>query len=173
MSQPSRYTPWIAVLSVVVPAAVAALYFAESLQGYNTSFLPPIYATINGLTALILVGGYVAIRQKRVGLHHRLMTTAIVLSALFLVLYVIYHATNDSTSYGGDGPMRTVYFIVLISHILLSIAIVPLVLISFVRALSHRYDKHRRIARITLPIWLYVAISGVVVYLLISPYYPH
>ena len=172
MSLPSRLTPWIAVLSIVVPAAIASLYFSESLQGYDTRFLPPIYAGINAFTALVLIGGFLAIRRKRIVLHHRLMVTAIVLSAIFLVMYVIYHATNESTTYGGEGWMRNVYFIVLISHILLSIIVVPLVLISFVHALSRRYDKHRRIARITLPIWLYVALSGVAVYLMISPYYP-
>lgn len=166
-----KFTPWVVVLSILVPGLVAVLYFGNTLKGYDTGFLPPVYATLNGITALILILGFVAIRRHKIVLHHRLMTSAIVLSALFLVLYVIYHSTNESTSFGGEGAIRGIYFFILISHILLSVAVVPLVLITFVRALSRRFDKHRRIARITFPVWLYVAISGVVVYLMISPYY--
>lgn len=165
-----KYKPWIVGLSIAIPVAVAAL-FSIRIEGYNTSFLPPIYATINGLTAVLLVSAVIAIKQKNQKLHQRLMTTSIILSALFLVLYVVYHATSDSTPYGGQGTMRTIYFILLISHILLSIAIIPLVLITYVRALSRRFDKHKKIARITFPIWLYVAVSGVLVYIMISPYY--
>jgi len=133
--------------------------------------LPPVYATLNGFTALFLIAGVISIKNKKVQIHRKLMTSAIVLSALFLVLYVVYHSTSDSTPFGGEGWMRPVYFTLLISHILLSITIIPLVLITYVRALAERFDKHRKIARITFPIWLYVAISGVVVYLMISPYY--
>lgn len=172
MFRSSRYTPWVVVLSIVVPAGIAALYFSETLQGYDTGFLPSIYANINAATALVLVAGFLAIRRKNITLHRNLMFLAILLSATFLVMYVIYHATNESTAYPGEGWRRSVYLFVLLSHILLSVALVPLVLITFVRALSRRFDKHRRIARVTLPIWLYVAISGVVVYLMISPYYP-
>lgn len=99
------------------------------------------------------------------------MTSAIVLSILFLVMYVIYHMTTESTKYGGEGPMRLVYFGFLISHIILSIAIIPLVLITYVRALSARFDQHKKIAKITFPIWLYVAVTGVIVYWMIAPYY--
>jgi len=165
-----KYKPWIIGLSITIPVAVAAL-FTISIDGYDTSFLPPIYAGINGLTAVLLVSAVIAIKNKNQQLHQRLMTTSVILSALFLVLYVIYHATSNSTPYGGEGFMRTVYFVLLISHILLSIGIIPLVLITYVRALSKRFDRHRKIARITFPIWLYVAISGVLVYIMISPYY--
>lgn len=165
-----KYKPWIIGLSITIPVAVAAL-FTISIDGYDTSFLPPIYAGINGLTAVLLVSAVIAIKNKNQQLHQRLMTTSVILSALFLVLYVIYHATSNSTPYGGEGIMRTVYFVLLISHILLSIGIIPLVLITYVRALSKRFDRHRKIARITFPIWLYVAISGVLVYIMISPYY--
>ena len=99
------------------------------------------------------------------------MKSAIALSVLFLVLYVAYHMTTDSTKYGGEGIMRTVYFVILISHIGLSIIVIPLVLTTYVKALSQQFDKHKKIARITFPIWLYVAITGVIVYLMISPYY--
>ena len=92
-------------------------------------------------------------------------------SALFLVLYVLYHMTSDSTPYGGEGWMRTLYFFILISHIMLSIAVVPFVLLTFVRGLERDVERHRKIARITFPIWLYVTVSGVLVYAMISPYY--
>jgi len=165
-----KYKPWIILVSIAVPVVVAIL-FTVKIDGYDTSFLPPVYATLNGFTALFLIAGVISIKNKKVQIHRKLMTSAIVLSALFLVLYVVYHSTSDSTPFGGEGWMRPVYFTLLISHILLSITIIPLVLITYVRALAERFDKHRKIARITFPIWLYVAISGVVVYLMISPYY--
>ncbi|MEO0554101.1 MAG: DUF420 domain-containing protein [Bacteroidota bacterium] len=166
----TRYNRLIIVLSVVIPLAVAAL-FGIKVEGYDFSFLPPIYASINGLTALLLVMGAIAIKKGNRSLHENLMKTCIGLSALFLVMYVIYHMTSTSTSYGGEGSIRYVYFFILITHIILSIAIIPMVLFTFVRALAQRFDKHKKLARITFPIWLYVAVTGVIVYLMISPYY--
>lgn len=169
------YNRWIIVLSVVIPIVVALL-FTVNLQklGYDVeplSFLPPIYATINGITAVLLMVAVWAVKNGKLKLHENLMKTAIGCSVLFLLMYVVYHMTSMETKYGGDGFMKYTYFFILITHIILSIAVIPLVLISFVRALSKRFDKHRKIARITFPIWLYVAITGVVVYLMISPYY--
>ena len=166
------YRKTIIVLSVIIPLAVALLFGMPKIEGYDTSFLPPIYATINGLTAVLLVTAFVAIRNGRQSLHERIMKSCIGLSALFLVLYLIYHSTSDSTPYGGEGPWRYVYFFVLITHILLSIGVIPLVLFTFVRALTRDFKRHRALARITFPIWLYVAVSGVIVYIMISPYYP-
>lgn len=167
------YNRWILALSVIIPIAVAVLFTIKiEIPGVERlGFLPPIYATINALTALILILGVIQIKKGKRKSHENLMKTAIGLSATFLVMYVIYHMTSDSTPYGGEGTIRTVYFIILITHILLSIAIIPLVLISFVKALSQRFDKHKKIAKITFPIWLYVTITGVVVYIMISPYY--
>lgn len=162
--------PWIVAVSIIIPSVVAWL-FTIKIEGYDTSFLPPIYATINGFTALILITAVMAIKNKRIELHKKLMTTAMVLSVLFLVLYIIYHSTSDSTPYGGEGTMRYIYFAILISHIILSIIIVPLVLITYVRGYTGLFAKHKKIARITFPLWLYVAVSGVLVYILISPYY--
>lgn len=164
---------WIVVLSILIPFVVAVLFTVKiEIPGVERlGFLPPIYATINAFTAVILVLGVIQIKKGNRKAHENLMKLAIGLSALFLVMYVIYHMTSTSTPFGGEGPIRTVYFIILISHILLSIAVIPLVLISFVRALSERYDKHKKIAKITFPIWLYVAITGVIVYIMISPYY--
>ncbi|MDP2161863.1 MAG: DUF420 domain-containing protein [Flavobacterium sp.] len=171
----SKFNKLIIIVSILIPVVVAIL-FTIKLKDYGInveplSFLPPIYATINGLTALLLIFGVIAIKNGNRKLHERLMKTAIVFSVVFLVMYVAYHMTSDSTPYGGEGTIRTIYFIVLISHILLSILVIPLVLVTYVKALAERFDKHKKIAKITFPIWLYVAVTGVVVYLMISPYY--
>ncbi|MEL7004481.1 MAG: DUF420 domain-containing protein [Bacteroidota bacterium] len=165
-----KYQRIIIGLSIIIPLAVAAL-FGIKIEGYDFSFLPPIYATINGMTAVLLVMALIAIKQGKKEIHKKLMLTCLTLSACFLVMYVIYHMTSVSTPYGGEGPIRMVYFIILISHILLSIVVIPLVLFTFVKALAERFDKHKKLARITFPIWLYVAVTGVIVYLMISPYY--
>jgi len=133
--------------------------------------LPPIYATINGITAILLVTAVMAIKNGNRKLHELLMKIAIGCSLVFLVLYIVYHMTTDSTPYGGTGALKSVYFFILISHITLSIATIPLVLITYVRALAEKFDKHKKIAKITFPIWLYVAVTGVLVYVMISPYY--
>ena len=170
-----QYKNWIIVLSIVIPLAVAAL-FGVKLKDYGIAvepltFLPPIYASINAITAVVLVLAVIKIKKGNKNAHERLMKFAISLSVLFLVLYVAYHMTSDSTPFGGEGIIRYVYFFILLTHIVLSIVIIPLVLITYVRALAERFDKHKKLAKITFPIWLYVAITGVVVYLMISPYY--
>lgn len=167
----NRYNKLIVVLSIAIPLAVAVLFGVRIPNVEPLSFLPPIYASINGLTAVLLIVAFWAIKNKKVQLHERLMKVCLGFSTLFLIMYVAYHMTSNPTTFGGEGIIKPVYYFILISHILLSIAIIPLVLISFVRALNQRFDRHRKIARITLPIWLYVAITGVVVYLMISPYY--
>ncbi len=168
--QSEGFRKLIIAISVIIPLAVASL-FRVKVEGYDFSFLPPIYATINGLTAILLIVAVVAIKNEKRSIHEYLMKTCILLSAAFLVLYVLYHMTSDSTSYGGSGVWRGVYFFILISHILLSVIIIPLVLFTFMRALSGDFKRHKALARITFPIWLYVAVTGVVVYLMIRPYY--
>lgn len=169
--QDKRYRKRIIAMSILIPLAVALLFGMPKVEGYDTSFLPPIYATINGITAILLIVSVVAIKNKRQLLHERLMKTCIGLSAAFLMMYLVYHTTSESTSFGGDGAVRYVYFFILITHILLSVAVIPMVLFTFVRALSGDFKRHRALARYTFPVWLYVAVSGVVVYLMISPYY--
>ncbi|HEX9980408.1 MAG TPA: DUF420 domain-containing protein [Flavobacterium sp.] len=170
-----KFSKLIIILSVVIPLVVALLFSVKLRDlGFNVrplTFLPPIYAMINAVTAVVLVLAVNAIRKGNRKRHENLMTLAIGLSVIFLVMYVAYHMTSESTKFGGEGMIRYVYFFILISHILLSIAIIPLVLVSYVRALAQRFDRHRRIARITYPLWLYVAVTGVIVYLMISPYY--
>ncbi|MCL4164908.1 UNVERIFIED_CONTAM: hypothetical protein GTU68_021112 [Idotea baltica] len=133
--------------------------------------MPPIYASVNALTAFVLVFAFVAIQKKNIKLHERLMKFAILLSLLFLLMYIAYHMTSDSTKFGGEGASKYVYYFILITHILLSIAVIPFVLITYVRAITNNIEKHKKIAKITFPLWLYVAITGVVVYIMISPYY--
>jgi putative membrane protein len=164
------YRKIIIALSVILPLAVAVL-FRVKIPGYDFSFLPPIYASINGLTAVLLITAVVAIKNKKRNLHETLMKICIGLSAAFLVMYVAYHMTSDSTPYGGVGALRVVYLIILISHIILSVCVVPFVLFTFSRALSGNFERHKALAKFTFPIWLYVAITGVIVYIMISPYY--
>lgn len=170
-----NYNKLIWIVSVIIPVAVAAL-FSIKLKDFGINvepltFLPPIYATINGITALLLVVAVMAIKKGNRVLHERLMKLAILCSLVFLLMYIAYHITSDSTPYGGTGTIRYVYFFILISHILLSIAVIPLVLFSYVKAISTRFDEHKKIAKITFPIWLYVAVTGVIVYVMIAPYY--
>jgi putative membrane protein len=164
------YKRIIIAISIVIPIVVAAL-FGVKVPGYDFSFLPPIYASINALTAVFLVSAFVAIRNKNRRLHEAFMKTCIMLSAAFLIMYVLYHMTSDSTPYGGEGSIRYVYFFILISHILLSISVIPLVLFTYLRAWLGEFERHKALAKFTFPIWLYVAVTGVIVYLMISPYY--
>ncbi|MGE0042121.1 MAG: DUF420 domain-containing protein [Vicinamibacterales bacterium] len=129
--------------------------------------LPTLNATLNGISAVLLTIGYLLIRRGERQRHKAVMLAACTTSALFLVSYVVYHANVGSVPYEGQGPLRAVYFTILISHILLAVAIVPMVLMTLSRALSARFDRHRRIARLTLPLWLYVSVTGVVIYVML------
>lgn len=169
--QKLRYRNLIIFVSFIIPIVVALLFRIRLKGVQELSFLPPIYASINGYTAIILLIALWAIKKKKIKLHSQLMKIAIFLSLTFLIMYVAYHITSDPTPFGGKGLIRWVYYFILISHILLSIAIIPLVLISYVRAISNQFQNHRKIARVTLPIWLYITITGVIIYLMISPYY--
>lgn len=163
-----KYNKWIWLLSITIPLAVALL-FKVKLDFELPVFLPPIYATINGCTAIILLIALWAVKNKKLKLHENLMKTAIGLSVVFLVMYILYHMTSDSTSY--EGANRGLYLFILLTHIVLSVAVIPFVLITYVRALAKSFERHKKIARITFPLWLYVAVSGVIVYIMISPYY--
>ena len=165
-----KYNKLIIVLSVVIPVAVAIL-FGVKVDVELPVFLPPIYATINGITALVLLLAVFQIKKGERKKHELLMKFAIVLSALFLVLYVAYHMTSDSTKFGGEGAIKSVYYFILITHIILSIVVIPFVLITFVRGITNNIERHKKIAKITFPLWLYVTVTGVIVYVMISPYY--
>ena len=134
--------------------------------------LPHVNAALNAVSSILLVAGYVAIRQGRRERHRALMLSAAVVSGLFLVTYLIYHFNSGLARFGGQGPIRTFYFTFLIAHVAIAAVITPLVPITLFRALSSRFDKHRRIARWTLPLWLYVTVSGVIVYVMAVQIYP-
>jgi putative membrane protein len=160
----------IIVLSIVIPLAVAIL-FKVKIPGYDLSFLPPFYAGINGLTAILLIGALIAIKNKNINLHQTLIQSSLFLSVLFLLCYVAYHITSDSTEYKGDLP--GVYFPLLISHIVLSVAVIPMVLFTYLFAWQGDYVRHKKWTKFAFPIWLYVAVTGVIVYFMISPFYTH
>ncbi|SDS34575.1 putative membrane protein [Polaribacter sp. KT25b] len=170
-----KYRKIITALSIIIPIAVAAL-FGVNLRdlGFNVeplTFLPPIYASINGVTAVILIAAVIAIKKGNKKLHEQLNTFAIICSLAFLLMYIAYHMTSDSTKFGGEGAIKYVYFFILFTHIVLSIIVIPFVLLTFMRAKLGNFAQHKKIAKITFPIWLYVAVTGVIVYLMISPYY--
>jgi len=176
-------------ISIAIPVVVAVLLYIPGIKSsLDVSFLPRLNAMINSTVSVLLVAGYIAIRNKKITTHRSLMLTAFFLSGLFLISYVVYHLISpDSTKFGdinhdavlspeeavAAGSVRYIYYFVLLTHILLSTAIVPMVLTTIYRAYSQNFQKHRKLARWTFPLWLYVSVTGVVVYLLIAPYYAH
>ena len=166
-----KYNIWIWLLSITIPIAVAVLFSVKIPGAERLGFLPPIYATINGITAALLIFAVIAIKNQKRSLHETLIKICMGLSALFLTMYIAYHMTSEPTSYGGTGWTKNLYFFILITHILLSVGVIPLVLFTFLRALRKDFERHRKLAKIAFPIWLYVAVTGVIVYLMISPYY--
>jgi putative membrane protein len=188
------YNSLIWIVSVLVPIVVAMLLFIKweqdklifnmRIPSYEPiiliqnlpfaqplTFLPPIYAAFNGITAVLLVLAVYFIKKGNRQIHENLIKICIALSLSFLVMYIAYHITSDPTSFGGSGLALYVYFFILVTHIILSIIVIPLVLVSYVRAYQSKFSSHRKIAKITFPVWLYVAVTGVIVYLMISPYY--
>ncbi|MDG1841571.1 MAG: DUF420 domain-containing protein [Crocinitomicaceae bacterium] len=164
----NTYRKVIITLSFVIPIAVALL-FSVKIKGIDLSFLPPIYAGINGTTAILLIAALIAIKNKNINLHKRLIQCCLALSLLFLLCYVAYHITSDTTIY--KGSYKTVYYFILISHIFLSIGVIPLVLFTYLFAFEGNFEKHKKWTKIAFPAWLYVAITGVVIYIMISPFY--
>lgn len=168
------YLILIAILSVAVPLLVAFLLFMPQtgkLGNVDVTFLPKLHALLNSLTAISLLTGYYFVKNKNIRGHRFAMVTAFTLSAFFLISYVTYHYQAAPTKYGGEGTLKTIYYVILITHIVLAAVIVPLVLLSVYFAVSDQINRHRKIARWTFPIWLYVAVTGVVVYFMIAPYY--
>lgn len=168
------YSKLIIGLSVVIPLVVAILIYMPFRLETNAGWifkLPHVNAIINSITAVLLVIGFIFIKKGRPDLHKLAMTLAFILGSLFLVFYVIYHSAAESTPFGGEGNIRFVYFSLLISHIILAAIVVPFVLFAFYFALSGKFQQHIHVVKYTLPIWLYVSVSGVIVYLMISPYY--
>ena len=165
----SKYQFCVNVVSIAVPVVVALLFKVRLPNVEPLSFLPPIYASINWATAFLLISALIAIKNNKRKLHERFMKIAIACSLIFLVMYVAYHMTSDPTKY--KGSVSILYYSILASHILLSIVVIPLVLISYVRAYLGDYESHKKIVKFAYPVWLYVAVTGVIVFFMISPYY--
>ena len=157
-------------VSIVIPIAVALL-FSVKIEGVDLGFLPPIYASLNALTAIGLIVAIVAIKKKNRKLHQRVIQVCLIFSILFLLLYVLYHMTSDTTPYGGEGILKMIYFFLLISHILLSMVVIPIVLFAYLFAWQGDFVRHKKWTKFAFPLWLYVAVTGVLVYVMISPYY--
>ena len=184
--QKNNYHIWIWIVSIAIPVAVAILFTVRIPGVERMGFLPPIYASVNALTAVVLIIALFQIKKGNRKAHERFMKVAIGLSVLFLLMYVAYHMTSDSTKFGdtnGDGLLSNIessalgsikytYYFLLFSHILLSVTVIPFVLVTYVRAINGDFKIHKKIARVTFPLWLYVAVTGVIVFLMISPYYP-
>jgi len=177
-ANPVAVRRFVWTVSIAIPLVVVALFLIPPAEGLSQDtlrqvyWLPRLNAALNGSAFVCLLVSFLSIRKGNIARHKSLNTAALALSALFLVSYVTFHLLTESTKFGGEGPIRAVYFVILISHILLSAAIVPLALFSYARGLLGDVARHRRIARITMPMWLYVTATGVIVYLMISPYYP-
>ena len=164
-----KYKLWVNIISIAIPVVVALLFGIKLPNIEPLTFLPPIYASINAITSILLISALIAIKNKKMKLHRSLMQTAIFCSVIFLLMYVAYHITSVPTKY--EGEMVITYRVILISHIILSIVVIPLVLHSYLRAYLGDYQAHKKIVKYAYPVWLYVAVTGVIVYIMISPYY--
>ena len=161
-------------LSIFVPVLVAILYYFmpdRKALDIDLRFIPKMNAFINFTVSVLLVFGLYFIKQKEIKKHQFVMGTAFALSVLFLIFYVVYHFAYPPTKYGGEGVLKMIYLFVLLTHIVLAAVVVPFVLFSFYFALTEQIEKHRKLSKITWPIWFYVSVTGVIVYMLISPYY--
>lgn len=165
----SNSKPVIWAISIGIPLLVVALF--QIKFDYSMPFLPYVNAFINSITLICISLALYFIKTGNQKRHWQLMTTALYLSIAFLLSYLLYHASSEETKYGGEGTIRYLYFILLITHILLSAVIVPLVLITFLRAKLGEFEKHRKIAKYTFVIWAYVLVSGIAVFFMIQPYY--
>lgn len=159
------------IVSAVVLLVVMGMRYIKLNIGIDFSFLPPFHATVNALTAVVLLFSFYFIKNGNVHAHRRMNYVAMILSAIFLVSYVLYHITTPETRFGGVGTIRYVYFFFLSTHILLAAIILPFVLVTFNRAYTGSYDRHKKLARWVFPFWLYVAVTGPICYVMLMPYY--
>ncbi|MGA0556145.1 DUF420 domain-containing protein [Larkinella sp. VNQ87] len=175
LEQSKKYNRLINVLAITIPVVVAVLLGIRQKVdlGHWTTYLPHINAVINSITAFLLLVGLYFIKQKNVSAHRTTMLMAFILGFVFLVSYVLYHLSNESTPFGGQGVIRPIYYFLLISHIVLSVVVVWFVLRAVYFALSGQITRHKAVVKWAYPIWLYVSITGVIVYFMIAPYYQH
>jgi putative membrane protein len=159
------------IVSVVIPVVVALLFGIKVQLGEWTKVLPHVNAAFNSITAILLISAFFAVKTGNIGLHKKLMLGAVFFGLLFLVNYIMYHISNEETKYGGEGVVRIIYFVLLVTHILLAIVEVWFILRALYYAMNQDFDKHVKVVKFAFPIWLYVSVTGVVIYLMISPYY--
>lgn len=162
---------WIVSIVVFTAVVVLSKFKLNVNLGFNPHLFAQANAIINSIVAFLLIAGFLAVKQKSYLLHKRIMLTAIILSVLFLVSYIGHHLLAGETKYGGEGIGKTIYYILLITHIPLAAIILPFILFTAYRALIGEYEQHKKLVRLTWPVWFYVAVTGVVIYLMISPYY--
>jgi putative membrane protein len=171
---PRNYRPWVIGLSVTINVLIVILFFLPASQRFeqmDLTIFPLFNGILNGFTFVFLSTSLWAIKKKDIKLHRGFIFAAFSSTALFLISYITYHVLTEPTPYGGEGAVRAIYFFILITHILLAAAIVPLALTTLARGITMQIERHRRIARWTMPLWLYVSSTGVIVYLMIRPYY--
>jgi len=162
------------IISVALPLIVAGMFqfkFTDFVWPFDVHVLPLINALLNGACALLLIGALIAVKKGNIDLHQRMIYTAMGLSLLFLVVYIMYHTTAGHTKFGGEGTIKYIYLIILLTHILLAAIQAPFVLYAFLYGYTGQKEKHKRIVKFSYPIWLYVSITGVICYLMILPYY--
>ncbi|MEM1123787.1 MAG: DUF420 domain-containing protein [Bacteroidota bacterium] len=159
------------IVSVVVVALVVAMRRIHLDTGIDFSFLPPFHATLNALAAVALMFSFYFIKNKNIAAHRKANYTALILSVMFLLSYVVYHTTTEATKFGGEGMIRPIYFFLLITHVVLAAVSLPFILFTFIRGYTGQVEKHRKMAKWVFPIWLYVAITGPICYLMLMPYY--
>ncbi|QES90893.1 DUF420 domain-containing protein [Rhizosphaericola mali] len=172
--QQKQYKKTIVLLTVAINGLIALAYFLPKhslFKSLHYSLIPLANATLNGLTFLSLVAAFISIRRKKIKTHRFFVLLAFAFTSIFLVLYLLYHFSMPTTKFGGSDSMKLFYLFILLTHIILAAVIVPLALYTMSLALTHQISKHRKIAKWSMPIWLYVSFTGVLVYILISPYY--
>ena len=159
------------VVTVIVLLTVGMMRRVKIPTDIDFGFLPPLHASLNAITAVILVMAYIQIRRRNIEQHRQLMYVAIISSLLFLLSYVVYHFTTEETLYCVEGAIRYVYFFLLITHVVLAAVIFPFILFTFIRAYTNQFDRHKKMARWVFPLWLYVAITGPILYIMLRPCY--
>jgi len=169
-----RWSKVIVIVSIIIPVLIAVLFRMsppDVQTDFNWKLLPRFHAFLNGSVFILLLLSWNFIKKGKMLAHKRCNVTALVCSAIFLVSYVTYHTMTESTKFGGEGLIKYVYFFILLTHIVLAAVILPFILFTFLRAFSGKFEKHKKMARWVMPLWLYVSATGVIVYFMISPYY--
>lgn len=171
LSYKLKIAAWILSSVVLLLVVLMQRIKIDLPEGWSTMALPPFHAGVNAVVSVLLVISLLAIKLDRVRMHRASMMLAMALSVVFLLSYVAYHITNEPTQYGGEGAARAIYFLLLITHIVLAAVSLPFILFTFIAAWTNRFDDHRRLARWVYPMWLYVVVTGPVCYLMLKPYY--